>query len=134
MTVFRTQISNFVETKLSESGPGNLQELRDLETFLRTLVPDVEKLLECSGTISCIPRGQLRQHYGAVSDLVGAIRAYSVHQLHYTPNLDASDLYDWLSKSDTHVRNLVTARSHFNSLMREIETAVNRLIDQKVFV
>ena len=44
------------------------------------------------------------------------------------------DLYDWLSKSDTHVRNLVTARSHFNSLMREIETAVNRLIDQKVFV
>ena len=46
MTVFRQQVVTFVEAKLSTPGPGLTVQLTELQNFLSTLVPDVNKFLE----------------------------------------------------------------------------------------
>ena len=46
LNIFRQQVTTFVTTKVTEAGIGRTNELSELQTFLGTLEPDMNKFIE----------------------------------------------------------------------------------------
>ncbi|KAL5249243.1 hypothetical protein ACHWQZ_G018186 [Mnemiopsis leidyi] len=133
MTVFRQQVVTFVEAKLSVPGPGLTIQLTELQNFLSVLVPDVNRFLDSSRALNQVALSQLKNNFSAVVDLVSAIQSYSVHHLHYAPNIAANDVYQWLVEPG-HLEHLTATQGHFTELLAEIERAVDALLTRKQFV
>ncbi|XP_063690652.1 uncharacterized protein LOC134823196 [Bolinopsis microptera] len=133
MTVFKQQVVTFVEQKLSVPGPGITVQLTELQNFLSVLIPDVNKFLDSCRAFHQVPVSQLKNNFSAVCDLVSAIQSFSVHHLHYAPNIAASDAFVWLVEPG-HVNHLSSTERHFTGLLAEIERAVEALMARKQFV
>lgn len=138
LNIFRQQVTTFVTTKVTEAGIGRTNELSELQTFLGTLEPDMNRFIEACTDMEQIPfDSSLKKHFGCLVTLASAIQSFTVHHLRFAPNISASDVFKWLndtSQTDERRQALSESRAHFELVKDEIRRAVNSLLAQRVFV